>query len=471
MDVFIPPLIRPFDPNEHQDLLAIPRCLINDKKYNIDLEPFDISKIMTQGTPTPVVCCIQETKDQIDSVMRGLKTCQEDYDRIEKVFINSNNLIEGVKNWKDICLDRIKTINDEIKDVKVDQTNLKYKVGVLDNDINPLATKIHNIECQLENKGLCSQTQKEMDGRIKRLESEVYDTDKVFTIKKRVSDLERDVFRVPQIVDEMMTKRDKNCTDLIMELQKEFNNKIQDLEGEVGRNWKNYTDHLEKSVTPGLVDQMITKRDKAFTDLLELIRKQIDNQINQLKESMSTTKYIPQDSFAKALERIEALEKDSSHEFAKQYNLEKRVNEYLEPRITTNESRTSDIYEKINTIEEKVNEINRDIHPDPERVGGRRTWAKFEDVDKHIGALRVDAFEEIEELKKKVSTHDENIKGLALSTTQPPPCPSHDRKMKLYDEFLSIMKGGNSYGWFCPYCEMMAFGSTNTVMNHICKTN
>jgi len=427
MDVFIPSLIRPFDPNEHQDLLAIPRCLINDKKYNIDLEPFDISKIMTQGKPLntvtdliteangngctvipqtisigipppPVVCCIQETKDQIDSVMKGLKTCQEDYDRIEKVFINSNNLIEGVKNWKDICLDRIKTINDEIKDVKVDQTNLKYKVGVLDNDINPLATKIHNIECQLENKGLCSQTQKEMDGRIKRLESEVYDADKVFTIKKRVKDLEDDaVIR----------------TNFVLELQKEFNEKI-----------------------------------------------------NRLKESMSST----QDSFAKALERIEALEKKNqktdleieavtqrSHNFAAQHiNLEKKVNLHLEPRISINEQRTNDIYEKIKEMEKTIS-YNDTVHS-----------KLILELQKGFDLLRADYKVEMEELKKKVSTHDENIKGLALSTTQPPPCPAHERKMKLYDEFLSIMKGKNSFGWFCPNCEMMAFGSSNTSNSHTC---
>jgi len=445
MDVFIPPLIRPFDPNEHQDLLAIPRCLINDKKYNIDLEPFDISKIMTQGTPTPVVCCIQETKDQIDSVMKGLKACQEDYDRIEKVFINSNNLIEGVKNWKDLCLDRIQTIDDEIKMINNSASGTSYTISILRTDLNALATKIHNIECKKDDKELCSQTQKELTDKIQALQMQFFDPKQPFDLKTRVG------FNTAELTT--LTER------------------VSDLEGEVGRNWKNYTDHLEKSVTPGWVDEMMTKRDKNCTYLIANLQREFNDKINQLKESMSSTKYIPQDSFAKALERIKALEKKTDvigyletkiNEFETKpgvkwwADMERRINEHLEPKISINEQRTNDIYEKIKEMEKTIS-YNDTVHS-----------KLILELQRGFDLLRADYKVEMEELKKKVSIHDGNIKGLALSTTQPPPCPSHERKMKLYQDFITIIKGGNNYGWFCPNCEMMAFGSSNPPQIHVC---
>lgn len=76
MDIFIPSLIRPFNPNEHQDLLAIPRCLIPDnKKINIDYK-VDVKKLvdMTGTNPPTSICCTQEFKENIKTLENEIHT-------------------------------------------------------------------------------------------------------------------------------------------------------------------------------------------------------------------------------------------------------------------------------------------------------------------------------------------------------------------------------------------------------------
>lgn len=166
MDIFIPSLIRPFNPNEHQDLLAIPRCLIPDnKKINIDYK-VDVKKLvgmtvylctkqpdgtyteqtfkeykksqMTRTNPPPNICCIQEFKERMDE-LEGIVNSLNGTILNEKMEGEMESFKKGINGRLDNHLCMFDEIHEKINEL---QKDLKNTQKIVESRLESLETSI-----------------------------------------------------------------------------------------------------------------------------------------------------------------------------------------------------------------------------------------------------------------------------------------------------------------------------------------